>query len=329
MNYILGGNGFQRIATILDKDNIKPPSKYMNMKHQRTTWSAKSIRAILINEVYIGNTVQNKCTSVSYKIKKKRQKNESEYIRVENTHEPIVSKELFFKVQEILKCKKSVSSTKHDCLFKGLMFCHNCGRQLRVCYRGKNKKIGYIDCSLARGKEHKCRTCNYNYNKFEQKILNITRNMVQTYGDKNTLIKIYKEYTNNYKDLIEKEEYNIKNITDKINEISRKLDKMYFDNLNGIITDDDYFRYSKEFVEEREKLKEEQKYIDDKIKIIANKKKNITQNENCVNIIESFLEIEKPSKKMLYELIDRIELDEYKNIYIYFNFSELNVRLTK
>ena len=209
------------------------------------------------------------------------------------------------------------------------MFCHNCGRQLRVCYRGKNKKIGYIDCSLARGKEHKCRTCNYNYNKFEQKILNITRNMVQTYGDKNALIKIYKEYTNNYKDLIEKEEYNIKNITDKINEISRKLDKMYFDNLNGIITDDDYFRYSKEFVEEREKLKEEQKYIDDKIKIIANKKKNITQNENCVNIIESFLEIEKPSKKMLYELIDRIELDEYKNIYIYFNFSELNVRLTK
>ena len=35
--------------------------------------------------------------------------------------------------------------------------------------------------------------------------------------------------------------------------------------------------------------------------------------------------MEKPSKKILYELIDRVELDEYKNIYIYFNFSKLNI----
>ena len=75
------GNGVQRISTILDKDNIQPPSKYLNMSHQRETWSSRSIRAILINEAYIGNTVQNKCTSISYKIKKKRKKSQEEYIR--------------------------------------------------------------------------------------------------------------------------------------------------------------------------------------------------------------------------------------------------------
>ena len=41
--------------------------------------------------------------------------------------------------------------------------------------------------------------------------------------------------------------------------------------------------------------------------------------------IKEFLKLEKPSKRILYELIDRIELEEYKNIYIYFNFSELNI----
>ena len=88
------GNGFQKIANILDQENIKTPSQYMNMSHQRETWSPKSIRAILINEAYIGNTVQNKCVSISYKIKKKRKKTPEEYIRVENTHDAIISKEL-------------------------------------------------------------------------------------------------------------------------------------------------------------------------------------------------------------------------------------------
>lgn len=319
------GNGFQRIASILDDDKINTPSQYLNMKHQRETWNPKSIRAILVNEAYIGNTVQNKCVSVSYKVKKKIKKAEEEYIIVENTHEAIISKEQFLKVQEIIKGKKSMSATKHDFLFKGLMFCHNCGRQSRVCYRGKNKKIGYIDCSLARGKDRKCKTCNYNYNKFEEKTLNTIRNICQIYCDKNTLKTIYEKYKNNYGDLIEKEEYNLKNLAKQIEEISKKIDKMYFDNLNGIISNDDYFRYSRGFIEERDRLKKEQKSIEEKIKFINEKQKDARHNEDVENIINKFLKFEKPSRKILYELVDRVELDENKNIYLYFNFSELNL----
>lgn len=319
------GNGFQRIASILDDDKINTPSQYLNMKHQRETWNPKSIRAILVNEAYIGNTVQNKCVSVSYKVKKKIKKAEEEYIIVENTHEAIISKEQFLKVQEIIKGKKSMSATKHDFLFKGLMFCHNCGRQSRVCYRGKNKKIGYIDCSLARGKDRKCKTCNYNYNKFEEKTLNTIRNICQIYCDKNTLKTIYEKYKNNYGYLIEKEEYNLKNLAKQIEEISKKIDKMYFDNLNGIISNDDYFRYSRGFIEERDRLKKEQKSIEEKIKFINEKQKDARHNEDVENIINEFLKFEKPSRKILYELVDRVELDENKNIYLYFNFSELNL----
>jgi len=295
------------------------------MKHQRTNWSPKSIRAILVNEAYIGNTVQNKCVSVSYKVKKRKPKNEDEYIKVENTHKPIISKEVFEKAQEILKSKKSVSAPKHNFLLKGLIFCHNCGRTLRICYRGKKEKIGYIDCSLARGKDRKCRTCNYNYNKFEEKVLNIIRTICNTYCDKNKLKKIYKNYQNNYDSVIKKEQNTLNNISNKITEISKKIDKMYMDNLNAVITSDDYFRYSKGFIEDREKLKKELKKIENKISIIKDKQKQNKYDENVEKIIEEFLKFEKTSKKILYELIDRVELDEYKNIYIYFNFSELNM----
>jgi len=319
------GNGFQKISNLLDEENIKAPSQYLKMKHQRTNWSPKSIRAILVNEAYIGNTVQNKCVSVSYKVKKRKPKNEDEYIKVENTHKPIISKEVFEKAQEILKSKKSVSAPKHNFLLKGLIFCHNCGRTLRICYRGKKEKIGYIDCSLARGKDRKCRTCNYNYNKFEEKVLNIIRTICNTYCDKNKLKKIYKNYQNNYDSVIKKEQNTLNNISNKITEISKKIDKMYMDNLNAVITSDDYFRYSKGFIEDREKLKKELKKIENKISIIKDKQKQNKYDENVEKIIEEFLKFEKTSKKILYELIDRVELDEYKNIYIYFNFSELNM----
>lgn len=319
------GNGFQRIASILDKENVISPSKYMNMSHQRENWNPKSIRAILINEAYIGNTVQNKCTTISYKVKKKRKKNPEEYIRVKNTHEAIISKELFDKVQDIIKSKKSVSATKHDFLFKGLLFCHNCGRQSRVCFRGRNEKIAYIDCSLARGKDRKCKTANYNYNKFEEKTLNAIRDICEVYCDENALKEIYQKCKNNYTDMIDKEKSYLRIVTEKIQKVSNKLDKLYRDNLNEIITDEDYYRYSKEFIEEKASLKKEQKNIEDKIKIIIDKQKNTQNDEDVMKVIKDFLKLEEPSKKMLYELIDRIELDEYKNIYIYFNFSELNI----
>lgn len=319
------GNGFQKIATILDNQNIRTPSQYMKMSHQRETWSPKSIRAILINEAYIGNTVQNKCVSISYKIKKKRKKTPEEYIRVENTHDAIISKELFAKVQEIMKSKKTLSTTKHDFLFKGLLFCHNCGRKSRVCYRGKNTKIGYIDCSLARGKDRKCKTCNYNYNKFEEKTLYIIRQICKTYTDKNELKHIYEKCKNNYETLIKKETFHLKEIENRIADVSKKIDKMYLDSVNGMITNDDYFRYSRDFIEERERLKKEKLNAENKTNILKDKQKNHENNEEIENIIDTFLKMENPSKKILYELIDRVELDEYKNIYIYFNFSELNI----
>jgi len=319
------GNGFQKISNILDKEGIEPPSKYFNQKHQRKTWSPKTIRAILVNEVYIGNTVQNKTATISYKVKKRKPKSQQEYIRVENTHEPIISKELFYKVQEILKSKKSLSTPKHNELLKGLIFCHNCGRQLRICYRGKINKIGYIDCSLARGKNKKCNTCNYNYNKFECKVLNTIKTICSTYCDKNALKLIYEQNKNGYENLIQKEKQGLEIVNNKIQENTAKLDKMYFDNLNGIIADDDYFRYSKPFIEEKEKLKKQKMNIEEKIEILENKKQNSKEKENVDNIINEFLKFEKPSKEMLFELIDRIELDEFKNIYIYFNFSDLDI----
>ena len=143
--------------------------------------------------------------------------------------------------------------------------------------------------------------------------------------DKNALKLIYEKSKDAYNSIIKKEENILVNINDKIADISKKLDKMYFDNLNGIISNDDYFRYSRIFLEEREKLNNQKKSIEENICIIKEENRKNKNKEDIDKIINDFLNFEKLNKKILFELINKIELDEFKNIYIYFNFSELNI----
>ena len=94
-------NGINTICKNLIKDNIPSPISLTNNKNY-VLWNGTTIRRILKNEVYIGNTVGHKVKKVNYKIKKQVMLPKDNWIKVANTHEPIISKEDFEKVQNIL-----------------------------------------------------------------------------------------------------------------------------------------------------------------------------------------------------------------------------------
>ena len=97
-------------------------------------WKQTTISRMLRNPVYIGNLEQFKRVSVSYKIKKRVSVPKEERYICENTHQPIISKEDFEKAQLILSKNKSFKVTKHDYLFKGLLYCKECGARLLLSY---------------------------------------------------------------------------------------------------------------------------------------------------------------------------------------------------
>lgn len=94
-------NGINTICKNLITDNIPSPTRLINDKNY-VIWNGTTIRRILKNEVYIGNTVGHKVKKVNYKIKKQVILPKDNWIKVEHTHEPIISKEDFEKVQNIL-----------------------------------------------------------------------------------------------------------------------------------------------------------------------------------------------------------------------------------
>ena len=102
------GHGSIDIMNYLNKKEILNPSSYHRTKYkkkQSSKWNQITILAMLKNQVYIGNTVQNKRRKVSYKSKKVIDTPKDNWIVVENTHEPIIDKQTFEKVQLMIEAK--------------------------------------------------------------------------------------------------------------------------------------------------------------------------------------------------------------------------------
>ena len=102
----IGGKGIDSIARDLFRDNVPTPSQIACKKNASNVWYGKTIKKILTNQAYIGNMEQKKESTINA-INKKRLKNDaSKRILVENTHEPIISKEMFYIVQDLLKSRR-------------------------------------------------------------------------------------------------------------------------------------------------------------------------------------------------------------------------------
>ncbi len=117
-------------------------------------WSSPTIRRILTNEVYLGHLIQGKTGRINYKMKKSVEKPKEEWIRVENTHEAIISPDDFAIVQNLLQADGRVRPEKKEISpFMGLLFCGDCQEQMvrRVNrYKGR-EKIYYICSTKNRG----------------------------------------------------------------------------------------------------------------------------------------------------------------------------------
>lgn len=329
------GHGSVEIVSFLNKNNYLSPTGYRKtglVQDENKTnynWNEVTLCNILKNEVYIGNTVQNKRSIISYKVKKFRTVDKEEHIRVDNTHESIIDKETFGKVQCILEKRGTNTKLKYDYLLRGLIYCYHCKRKLQIVLKKNSKRNAkphpYITCS-----NHKSRGCyplSINYGKFEKHIFYVVKKICRIYADKEIFYSIYEKYQNKTLDIKEGYKKKLEQIDKAILDINSKLDKMYMDKLQGIILEEDYIRVSQKFIFDRTNLMKQKKELEQKLITTEDKlqtKNRTKEKKELDKLIEEFLKLEKIDKIYLYRLINKIEIDKDKNVYIYFNFSKLN-----
>lgn len=330
----LEGNGLTRIAQILTKDGVPVPGESRNIGKTRKTalyssWKQTTIRRILDNRVYLGELVQFKRRKINYKSKRRITVPEEERYICKGTHEAIIDEESFNAVQNILKKNKSFKGTKHDYLFKGLLFCSECGARLNVTYSNYAlKKYG----------EYRYTTICYSYSRLYSDICTRHSNSIPELEE--VLIKHIKEVCSRYinenlqdelinmakkqKQLELKQisnEKRLETLEQKISDIGLYIKNLYMDKVKGVVSENDYISLVADFTKDKDNLIKEKEEL---IKIINNQKPQIDETAKIEKIAKEFLSLEKPTKQLLNELIEKITISENKEINIYFKFNKLN-----
>ncbi len=282
-------------------------------------WENKTVKQVLRNKVYIGVTEQNKRSRVNYKNRKLRANPEEEWYTVENTHMPIIDKEVFERVQKLeIVQKYDRNEKKHKVLLDGLMFCYECHHKIGV----KAKKVGqyYMTCNNYRRYPtlKLCTSHGFSYSKLEELVLNTIRKMFLDLDNKKIELNIKKKQKgNNYKMILKK-------LYSEITIQKDNLDKMYVDKLNNKISEEMYDRISKKISKEIEEKRRKCTELEE----LQNKSKEDNDKE-LEQVIKDFLKMEKPTPELMRVIINRIEIHQDKQVDIQFNFKELNYFLNQ
>ena len=130
------------------------PNPYKNTFHY---WSHVAVRNILGNPIYIGHLAQQKFTTVSFKNHKSVRRGKDEWVIAENTHEPIISQELWDKCQEVDRCASHGKIMKKGIVLplNSMMFCPDCGAKMKLNGHAK-KKDGSVNYFYACGTYSRC-----------------------------------------------------------------------------------------------------------------------------------------------------------------------------
>ena len=147
-----GGSGPSQIARILKKEHILTPTMYAYSKYGITHvgldtqrpyhWSGDTVADMLENEIYLGNTINMKHSTKSYKDKRRVEHPREECMVFENTHPALITREVWDMVQRVRKNKRRLTKMEEQSKYSGLVFCADCGSNM-VLHRAHTMSASY------------------------------------------------------------------------------------------------------------------------------------------------------------------------------------------
>jgi site-specific DNA recombinase len=308
------GYGYNKIARVLSKKKILTPTAYQaelngkNYNKDPYDWNLASVRKMLENQVYLGHTINGKKRKISFKSKRVISQPESKWIMVENTHEPIISKQLWNDAHKRLDSRKRTSKTGNVNIFAGLLKCDTCGCALGVANTSSRKNYYSCNTYKRKGKE----ACSIHYilkdDLYDIVLADIQKKLkVVKLNEEDFIKRVQKKLgstDNHQKECVLKE---ISSLEIKIKSLDNKFDKLYEDRLEGVISD-------KRFKEMSGKCEDEQQKLSirlDELKEHLNQQTEIKVNvSSFVETIKQYTDVKGLDKELLNRLIDKIVIGD-------------------
>lgn len=310
----LNGSGILCPAAYKKSKGLK--YKNPNVIDGNPLWCAMSITNLLKNRIYTGDMVQGRYRVKSYKIHVQETVPEDEWFIVENTHEPIIRREDFNKVQELLKKDTRTSPVQKTLyLFSGFLRCADCGKAMT---RSKVRGNVYYYCRTYKDQSKTvCTKHTIKHNHLERAVLYaiqqqvyIAVSLLEMFSRINTAPLQKSQWIRLNKLIASKEK--------ELSKISRYKQSIYQDWKDGEITHKDYRQMKEDYGRKIEAINQ----------VIGKLREEKTELENGVDIENPFLaafrkheNINKLTRDILIELVDTIKVYENGNISIRFKFA--------
>ena len=311
------GIGPMKIAETLNLEGVLSPAAYAYEKFGQKAkpnamglWSAITIREMLNKIIYIGHMPQLRWTSLSYKNHKRFRKDKNEWTVVYNTHEPIISQELWNRVQER---QKSIATGKKTKLgfthpLSGFVVCADCGNKMKLCtsISRNGNRLFHFDCGyhVRYGKAY-CFSHFISANILEQIVLEDIREMAKTvtldeHAVREEFIRHNAELADNAIKSAKKE---LQAKRKRTEEISRLIQVAYEDRVKGKMPEDVCVGFIQKYSEEQKKLQSEISELEARLTETTN---TMQSADEFIRSIKKYLNAPELTREMCYELIDRI-----------------------
>lgn len=253
----MAGMSQNRIADKLNSQGVLCPMEYklsMGVKvqtnfrvHKQAKWSAVSVTRILTNELYTGVLLQGKSSTPNYKVKKRFDKEQSEWIRIENAHEAIITAGEFETVQELLG-KDTRISPDEEALYPlaGYVVCGDCGQNMvRKTIPRRGKKYVYYVCSTNKAKKG-CSSHSISENKLMDAVLHVIKEQIFTVMRIEGLLEMAQSLPENQRNIFNYDAQIVK-LQEEIERNKGFRMKLYESLEEGMIDKDEYFIFKKNY----------------------------------------------------------------------------------
>lgn len=317
------GYGTHQICNILKQEKVPTPKEYKaihglcnyHISEVKYCWQDRSIYDILFRQEYIGDTVNFKGTTKSFKDKSKIYFPKEQWKIFKNTHEPIIDEETWNTVQRIRENRQRPTKIGKINIFSGHLFCKDCGSKLYYCTsRSYTENKHFYRCSKYKNTSSKsCTSHTIREHILKELVLENIKQVlsyIRSYEDLfikqklETSLEEQKKIDSINKKLLSQYEKRIKDIDNLIQHI-------YEDNISGKITDERFTILSLNYEKEQKELKS-------KVKELANKLDTTKQQEldlaSFVSKVKQYTEISELTPEIINELIDKIYVYQSKKV---------------
>ena len=320
------GKGPTQIAKQLMREKIFSPVSFYYEKYgveltgespaEPYKWSAQTVARILEDETYLGHTVNLKTTTLSYKNKKTIQRPESERLRFENTHEPLIDRQTWEIVQSIRQHKRRRANFAEQNMFSGLVYCMDCGGTM-VLHRAHTMDAVKNNFMCSTYKKKGKDVCSAHYIRELdlyaivlddlRRVTHFARQNQRRFAEYIGM-KMGKEAAKEIS-LLQKK---LDAMTRRRGELSALFKRLYEDSVLGRIPDEQYRLLSQDYMAEQKAIDEELPQLTEALQNLKDSSTNI---DRFLENARKYTEIPELTAEILHTFIERIEVGEREERY--------------